>query len=114
MNGAKYAVEKFGVDQQRLIIRGSSAGGYTTLCALVFHDTFHAGASYYGVSDLEALAKETHKFEARYLDQLIGPYPERKDLYARVRPSIMPQGLPAPLFSFRALKTRWCRPARPK
>ncbi|MBM3459164.1 MAG: S9 family peptidase, partial [Armatimonadetes bacterium] len=62
-------------------ITGGSAGGYTTLCALAFRDVFRAGASHYGVSDLEGLALETHKFESRYLDGLIGPYPERKDLY---------------------------------
>jgi len=104
VNGAKYAVEKFGVDQQRLIIRGSSAGGYTTLCALVFHETFRAGASYYGVSDLEALAQETHKFEARYLDQLIGPYPERKDLYASRSPIHHAARLACPVIFFQGLE----------
>jgi dipeptidyl aminopeptidase/acylaminoacyl peptidase len=63
-------------DPERLIIRGGSAGGYTTLAALTFHPgIFKAGASYYGVSDLELLARDTHKFEARYLDSLVGPYP---------------------------------------
>ena len=57
------------------IIRGGSAGGYTTLAALTFHDVFKAGASYYGISDLEVLARDTHKFESRYLDPLVGPYP---------------------------------------
>ena len=60
------------MDRQKLAIRGGSAGGYTTLCALTFHDVFKAGASHYGISELEALAKDTHKFEARYLDSLIG------------------------------------------
>ena len=59
--------------RDRLAIRGGSAGGYTTLCALTFHDVFKAGASYYGISDLEALARDTHKFESRYLDWLVGP-----------------------------------------
>ncbi len=81
VNGARYLVERDEVDGERLIIRGGSAGGYTTLCALTFRDAFDAGASYYGVSDLEALTEETHKFESRYLDRLVGPYPERKDLY---------------------------------
>ena len=71
---------------RKLAIRGGSAGGYTTLCALTFHDTFGAGASYFGVSDIEALAKETHKFESRYLDNMIGPYPERRDLYVERSP----------------------------
>jgi dipeptidyl aminopeptidase/acylaminoacyl peptidase len=81
VNGARYLVERGLVDGNRLMITGGSAGGYTTLCALTFRDLFKAGASHYGVSDCEALAKETHKFESRYLDRLIGPYPERADLY---------------------------------
>jgi dipeptidyl aminopeptidase/acylaminoacyl peptidase len=69
-------------DQSRLSIRGGSAGGYTTLAALTFRPgVFTAGASYYGVSDLEVLARDTHKFEARYLDRLIGPYPDARDTY---------------------------------
>jgi dipeptidyl aminopeptidase/acylaminoacyl peptidase len=69
------------VDPARLAIRGGSAGGYTTLCALTFHDAFKAGASYYGISDLETLARDTHKFESRYLDRLIGPWPEAAEVY---------------------------------
>ena len=69
------------VDLRRLAIRGASAGGYTTLCALAFTDAFAAGASYFGVGDLESLARETHKFESRYLDALVGPYPEQAQLY---------------------------------
>lgn len=68
-------------DGERLAIRGGSAGGYTTLNTLTFRDDFKAGASYYGVSDLELLARDTHKFEGRYLDRLVGPYPERQDIY---------------------------------
>ena len=81
VNGARYLVEHGDVDGSRLAIRGGSAGGYTTLCALTFRDVFKAGASHYGISDLEALAQDTHKFESRYLDSLIGPYPKRRDLY---------------------------------
>jgi dipeptidyl aminopeptidase/acylaminoacyl peptidase len=69
------------VDGDRLAIRGGSAGGYTTLCALAFTDAFSAGASYFGIGDLETFVKDTHKFEARYLDRLVGPYPEAIDLY---------------------------------
>jgi len=65
VNGARHLVDLGEVDGDRLIIRGASAGGYTTLCALTFRDTFKAGADYYGVSDLEAMRKETHKFESR-------------------------------------------------
>ena len=64
------------VDRERLAIAGGSAGGYTTLCALAFRDVFAAGVSYFGVGDLEAFARDTHKFESRYLDRLVGPYPE--------------------------------------
>ncbi len=84
--GARHLVERGEVDGNRLMITGGSAGGYTTLCALTFRDTFKAGASHYGVSDAEALAKETHKFESRYLDGLIGPYPERQDIYYQRSP----------------------------
>lgn len=80
-NAALHLVNEGLVDRDRLAIRGTSAGGYTTLCALTFRDVFKAGASYFGISDLEAFAKDTHKFESRYLDRLIGPYPERQDLY---------------------------------
>ncbi len=86
VNGARYLVEQGRVDPDRLIIRGSSASGYTTLAALTFRDTFRAGASRYGISDLEAMATETHKFESRYLDRLIGPYPESKALYEERSP----------------------------
>ncbi len=106
------AVETFGVDPDRLIIRGSSAGGYTTLCALVFHDVFKAGASYYGVSDLEALAQETHKFEARYLDQLIGPYPERKDLYITRSPIHHAGDLSCPVIFFQGLEDKVVPPGQ--
>ena len=106
VNGAKYSVETFGIDPNRLIIRGSSAGGYTTLCALVFHEVFKAGASYYGVSDLEALAQETHKFEARYLDQLVGPYPERKDLYITRSPIHHGEDLSCPVIFFQGLEDK--------
>ena len=112
VNGAKYAVEKFGIDPQRLIIRGGSAGGYTTLCALVFHDTFQAGASYYGVSDLAALAQETHKFESRYLDRLIGPYPDRQDLYVGRSPIHHSEGLDCPIIFFQGLEDKVVPPSQ--
>ena len=81
INAATYLVRQGRVDGDRLVISGGSAGGYTTLAALTFYDTFKAGASYYGVSDLEILARDTHKFESRYLDGLIGAYPEEKEIY---------------------------------
>ncbi len=75
VNAARYLVARGDVDPARLAITGGSAGGYTTLCALTMRHLFSAGASYYGVAELEALARDTHKFESRYLDGLIGPYP---------------------------------------
>jgi len=99
-NGAKYLVAQGKADGDRLVIDGGSAGGYTTLCALTFRDVFKAGASYYGVSDLEALVRDTHKFEARYLDSLIGPYPERKDLYVERSPIHSSAQLACPVIFF--------------
>ena len=75
VNGARYLAGQGRVDGERLAIDGGSAGGYTTLAVLTFREAFKAGASYYGVSDLEALATDTHKFESRYLDGLVAPYP---------------------------------------
>jgi dipeptidyl aminopeptidase/acylaminoacyl peptidase len=80
-NAALYLAREGRVDGNRLAIRGTSAGGYTTLSTLAFRDVFHAGVSLFGICDLEAMAVDTHKFESRYLDGLIGPYPERQDLY---------------------------------
>jgi dipeptidyl aminopeptidase/acylaminoacyl peptidase len=85
------------VDSDRLAIRGGSAGGFTALCALAFRDCFSAGASLYGVADLEALARDTHKFESRYLDSLIGPYPESRDVYIERSPIHHVDGFDCPL-----------------
>ena len=79
-------VDRGDADRDRLIIRGGSAGGFTTLAALAFREVFAAGCSAYGIGDLEALARDTHKFEARYLDSLVGPYPARRDLYVERSP----------------------------
>lgn len=91
-------------DPARLTIHGGSAGGYTTLCALVFHDEFAAGASYYGVADAETLARDTHKFESRYLDSLIGPYPERADLYRERSPIHFVERLRSPVILLQGLE----------
>jgi dipeptidyl aminopeptidase/acylaminoacyl peptidase len=101
---ATFLAESGEVDGKRLAIRGGSAGGYATLCALVFHDEFAAGASYYGVADTETLARDTHKFEARYLDGLIGPYPERADLYRERSPIHFVERLSAPVILFQGLE----------
>jgi dipeptidyl aminopeptidase/acylaminoacyl peptidase len=105
-NGAGYLVEREEADGQRLMITGGSAGGYTTLCALTFRDRFQAGASHYGVSDCEALAKETHKFESRYLDGLIGPYPLRADLYRERSPIHYVDRLACPVIFFQGLEDK--------
>jgi len=86
VNGARYLAGRAEVDGERLIIRGGSAGGYTTLRALTSRPDFAAGASYYGISELKAMTDHTHKFESRYLDRLIGPYPQREDLYRERSP----------------------------
>ena len=103
-NGARYLVERGEVDGDRLAITGGSAGGYTTLCALTFRDVFKAGASHFGISDAEALAKETHKFESRYLDRLIAPYPERADLYRQRSPIHFTERLSCPVIFFQGLE----------
>jgi dipeptidyl aminopeptidase/acylaminoacyl peptidase len=105
-NGARYLVGKGEVDGDRLMITGGSAGGYTTLCALTFRDIFNAGASHYGVSDAEALAKETHKFESRYLDRLMGPYPERRDIYLARSPINFTDQLSCPVIFFQGLEDK--------
>jgi dipeptidyl aminopeptidase/acylaminoacyl peptidase len=100
VNGAKYLVEQGLVDANRLVIAGGSAGGYTTLCALTFYDLFKAGASYYGVSDLEALATDTHKFESRYMDTMIGPYPQCQSVYYERSPIHFVKRLSCPIIFF--------------
>ena len=106
VNGARFLAQRGEVDGNRLAIRGGSAGGYTTLSALTFRDVFKAGASHYGISDLEALAKDTHKFESRYLDRLIGPYPERRDLYIERSPIHFTDRLSCPMIIFQGLEDK--------
>lgn len=105
-NGARYLVGQGEVDGDRLMITGGSAGGYTTLCALTFRDTFNAGASHYGVSDAEALAKETHKFESRYLDGLMGAYPEKREIYVERSPINFTDRLSCPVIFFQGLEDK--------
>ena len=90
-------------DPERLAIRGGSAGGYTTLCALTFHDCFKAGASWYGIGDLEALLRDTHKFESRYLDRLVGPWPEAAATYRARSPLHHADGLSCPVIFLQGL-----------
>ena len=112
VNGARYLADRGEVDGKRLAIRGGSAGGYTTLCALTFRDVFKAGASHYGISDLEALARDTHKFESRYLDRLIGPYPERRDLYVARSPIHFTERLNCPMIIFQGLEDKVVPPSQ--
>jgi dipeptidyl aminopeptidase/acylaminoacyl peptidase len=106
MNGARHLVREGQADAERLAIRGGSAGGYTTLAALTFHTTFKAGASHYGVSDVEVLAQDTHKFESRYLDSLIGPYPAARDVYRARSPIHFTDRLSAALILFQGLEDK--------
>ncbi len=109
---ATYLADRGDVDGNRLCIRGGSAGGYTTLCALAFHDVFQAGASYYGVADLESLATDTHKFEARYLDSMIGPYPEAAATYKARSPIHFVDQISSAVIVFQGLEDEVVPPAQ--
>ena len=106
VNGARYLAERGEVDGNRLIITGGSAGGYTTLGALTFRKVFKAGASHFGISDLESMARDTHKYESQYLTGLLGPYPERKDIYYDRSPINFPERLSCPVIFFQGLEDK--------
>ncbi|HZU71700.1 MAG TPA: prolyl oligopeptidase family serine peptidase [Acidimicrobiales bacterium] len=112
VNAAGYLAERGEVDGNRLAIRGGSAGGYTTLASLAFRDVFAVGASLYGVADLARLAEDTHKFEARYLDKLVGPYPERADLYRERSPLAAADRIACPVIFFQGLEDAVVPPAQ--
>ncbi len=101
-----YLGEQGLVDPQLSVIKGSSAGGYTVLAALTFKNTFKAGVSLYGIGDLELLANDTHKFEARYLDKLIGPYPEKADVYKARSPIHFVEKISCPMLIFQGLQDK--------
>ena len=104
---AHHLVTQGKVDVRKLIVRGGSAGGYTTLAALTFYPgVFAVGASYYGISDVEVLARDTHKFESRYLDTLIGPYPAMKDVYRARSPIHHVDRLACALILFQGLEDK--------
>ncbi|UFU01604.1 S9 family peptidase [Ruania suaedae] len=105
-SGARWLAEQGVVDGARTAIRGGSAGGYTTLAALTFTDTFAAGASHYGIGDLEALAAHTHKFESRYLDTLVGPYPQEAATYRQRSPVHHVESLRVPMILFQGTEDR--------
>lgn len=100
----QYLIETKKVDGNKIAIMGSSAGGYTALAALTFTTQFKVGAIYYGVSDLEALAQDTHKFESKYLDKLVGNYPAEKKIYYDRSPLYHVDKLSAPVIFFQGLK----------
>jgi dipeptidyl aminopeptidase/acylaminoacyl peptidase len=109
---ARYLAERGSADPARLAIRGGSAGGYTTLCALTFHDDFAAGVSSFGVADPAALAAETHKFESRYLDGLIGPWPEAEAVYRERSPIHHTDGLSCPILLLQGLEDKVVPPSQ--
>lgn len=110
--GARHLAAAGRVDPDRMAIRGGSAGGFTTLAALAFHDVFKAGASYYGVSDLKALDADTHKFESRYNAWLIASPPERDRLYAERSPAQHASGIHCPVIFFQGLEDKVVVPAQ--
>jgi dipeptidyl aminopeptidase/acylaminoacyl peptidase len=112
INAARYLETRGDVDGKRMAIRGGSAGGYTTLCALVFHNIFGAGASYFGVADLTALAQDTHKFESRYEDGLVGPYPEAAELYRERSPVNFADRLSCPVILLQGLEDKVVPPSQ--
>ncbi len=112
VNAAKYLAGSGRADSRRLLIHGGSAGGYTTLCALTFRDVFAAGASYFGVADAGALARDTHKFESRYLDSIIGPWPDAQALYEERSPIFHTDRLRTPMILFQGLEDKVVPPAQ--
>ncbi len=110
--GARHLAEGGLVDPGRLAIRGGSASGYTTLCALAFRGDFRAGVSYFGIGDLETFVAATHKFESRYLDRLIGPYPERADIYRDRSPLSAADRISCPVLVLQGLDDRVVPPSQ--
>lgn len=109
---ARFLAAQGMVDPDKVCISGGSAGGYTTLCALTFRSTFRAGASYYGISDLEALAKETHKFESRYEERLVGRYPDEQALYFERSPLNFANAIRCPVIFFQGLEDKVVPPSQ--
>lgn len=112
VNGARRLAAEGLVDPDRLVIRGASAGGLTTLAALAFHEVFRAGTVYFGVSDLEALRRDTHKFESRYFDSLVGPYPQQLDRYRARSPINHLGALAQPLLLIQGAEDRVVVPSQ--
>ncbi|WP_223668441.1 S9 family peptidase [Kangiella shandongensis] len=102
----RYLAQQGLVDGERMAIRGGSAGGYTTLCALTFHDAFKAGMSRYGVADLVSLSQDSHKFEIRYLDSLVGSYPEQAGTYQERSPVNYTDQLSCPILILQGVEDK--------
>ncbi len=111
-NGAIALAERGLIDRDRIAIRGGSASGYTTLCAVTFRDEFRAGVSYFGIGDLETFAAETHKFESRYVDRLVGPYPEAAELYRERSPLNFTDRISCPVLILQGLDDRIVPPVQ--
>lgn len=109
---ADYLAKRSDADPKRTVIRGGSAGGYTTINALTFHKVFAAGAAYYGIADLSVFLDDTHKFESRYLDSLIGPYPEQKQRYHDRSAINFTDQLSAPMIIFQGLEDKIVPPSQ--
>jgi dipeptidyl aminopeptidase/acylaminoacyl peptidase len=112
VTGALAMADTGRVDRTRLAIRGGSAGGFTTLAVLTGSDAFAAGASHFGVGDLEGLARDTHKFESRYLDGLVAPYPQGRDVYLERSPVHHVDSLSAPMILLQGLDDKVVPPAQ--
>jgi len=110
--GAKFLCTRGKADRRRLLIRGGSAGGFTTLASLAFTKLYRAGACYYGISDLEAWGRDTHKFESRYLDKMIGPYPAERELYVKRSPAHSVDNIISPLIIFQGLDDKVVPPSQ--
>ena len=112
VNGAAWLAAEGLADPDLLAIRGGSASGYTTLCAITFRDVFKAGVSYFGIGDLETFDTITHKFESKYTQRLVGPYPERKDLYHARSPLNFADRISCPALILQGLDDRVVPPAQ--
>lgn len=112
INAARYLVERGDADPDRLVVTGGSAGGWTTLCALTFHDAFACGTSYYGVADLEPFATFTHKFEFRYTDVLVGPWPQAAELWNARSPARHADLLSCPILLLQGLEDEVVPPSQ--
>lgn len=112
VHAAKHLADTGRADRKLFLIRGGSAGGYTTLCAATFTDVFAAGTSYFGVADAGALAAKTHKFESRYLDGLIGPWPQARETYEERSPLFHTESLETPLILFQGLEDKVVPPSQ--